>query len=396
MRTFYTLNRKNLILLGSTGSIGRNCCEIVERYPERFNIVGLAAKNNFELLSLQAKKFGVRNIAIGNPEHYTALKKLLPKNINIFSGEDEISHLLGTDAKFDMVVNSMVGSAGLTPSIETLEKGVTLALANKESLVAGGALALKTAQSTGAQLLPIDSEHSAIFQCLLGEDRKTISSLILTASGGPFCDTPIEQFGSVTPEQALKHPNWDMGARITIDSATMVNKGLEVIEARWLFNIPPEKIQVVIHRQSIIHSMVRFEDGSYLAQMGSPDMRLPIQFALTYPERLPSPYCKLDFDNHFALNFQPVPVGKFPGLNLAYEALKKNGVFPAVLNAADEVAVGAFLHRKISFDRIPELIESALEFAEKDPKFSGLSEFSLKDILTADSETRIYIRSRIH
>jgi len=382
---------KNIIIFGSTGSIGLNCLEIVQRHPERFKITGLAAKDNYELLARQTQEFGVKTVCIGNPAHYDSLKKLLPADTKVFSGNDEILDLLDTGDKVDLAVNAMVGAAGLLPTLKVLDKGITLALANKESLVAGGALALQTAEKSGAQLLPIDSEHSAIFQCLLGEDRKTISSLILTASGGPFVDTPAEQFPFIKPEQALKHPNWSMGARITIDSATMVNKGLEVIEARWLFNIPADKIQVAVHRQSIVHSLVRFEDGSYLAQMGAPDMRLPIQFALTYPERLPSPYCKLDFSTAINLSFEPVQADKFPGLGLAYEALRRNGVFPAVLNAADETAVEAFLKGKISFDKIPQLIEQALNYAEKDSGFSGASEFSLEDILSADREARKYV-----
>jgi len=365
---------------------------VAARYPERFNVTGLAARNNYELLARQAEEFSVEAIVIGNETHFSDLKKITPTGIDLFAGEKEIPALINSGTKIDLAVNSMVGAAGLAPSLAVLEHGITLALANKESLVAGGALILKTAAETGAKLLPIDSEHSAIFQCLLGEDRKTISNLILTASGGPFVDTPIEKFPSITPEMALKHPNWNMGARITVDSATMVNTGLEVIEAKWLFDITPDKIDVVIHRQSIVHSMVRFDDGSYLAQMGAPDMRLPIQFALTYPERLSSPYCKLDFGNPFALNFQPVPEEKFPGLLLAYEALQKGGVYPAALNAADETAVAAFLNKKIGFERIPQLIESALESIESNVDLNGVSEFSLQDILRTDKYIREYVR----
>ena len=386
-------NRKNLVIFGSTGSIGKNCLEVAARYPERFNVTGLAARNNYELLARQAEEFGVGAIVIGNQAHLSDLKKIVPSGIKIFAGENEIPALLGSGTKIDLAVNAMVGAAGLAPSLAVLEQGITLALANKESLVAGGALILKTAAENGAELLPIDSEHSAIFQCLLGADRKTISSLILTASGGPFVDTPIEEFPSITPEMALKHPNWNMGARITIDSATMVNKGLEVIEAKWLFDIAPDKIEVVIHRQSIVHSMVRFDDGSYLAQMGAPDMRLPIQFAMTYPERLPSPYCKLDFENPFTLNFQPVPETKFPGLLLAYETLQKGGVYPAALNAADETAVAAFLNREIGFERIPQLIGSALESISGNGDLNGVSEFSLKDILRTDESIRELVRN---
>ena len=388
-------HRKNIVIFGSTGSIGRNCLEVASRYPGRFKIAGLAAGDNYQLLARQAEEFGVEAVVIGNENHYSALREALPSTIKVSAGESEIPGLLQNNSKIGLAVNAMVGAAGLAPSLAVLREGITLALANKESLVAGGALVLKTAGENNAELLPIDSEHSAIFQCLLGEDRKTISSLILTASGGPFADTPLEEFPSITPERALKHPNWDMGARITIDSATMVNKGLEVIEAKWLFDITPEKIQVVIHRQSIVHSMVRFDDGSYLAQMGAPDMRLPIQFALTYPERLPSPYCELDFGNPIALDFQPVPEQKFPGLTLAYQALHRGGIYPAALNAADETAVAAFLEKKIGFDAIPNLIGSALESIESNVELSAASEYSLDDILRVDKTVRRLVENEI-
>ena len=373
--------------MGSTGSIGRNCIEVVERYPDRFEIVGLSAWNNWKLLAKQAEGHGVKCVLIGDRRLYTTISNELSPRIGLFSGDDTTG-LIDAAGEVDLVVNAMVGAAGLKPSLEALERGITLALANKESLVAGGALMVKTLAESKAELLPIDSEHSAIFQCLLGEDRKTIHSLILTASGGPFVDMPFTEFATITPASALKHPNWEMGPRITIDSATMVNKGLEVIEARWLFDIPPEKIQVVIHRQSIIHSMVRFDDGSYLAQMGAPDMRLPIQFALTYPERLPSPYCELDLEKQFSLDFLPVPIEKYPGLALAFEALRRGGLFPAVLNAADETAVAAFLQGKIKFTEIPVMIEKAMEYLDKQQSFSRKSELVLDDIMAVDSEIR--------
>ena len=380
-------NPKNIVLFGSTGSIGRNCLEVVSRFSDRFKVAGLAAKNNFQLLAEQADKYQPKAVAIGNREHYSALRELLSSDITLYSGEKELPRLLEAESPVDLAVNAMVGAAGLIPTIRTLEKGITLALANKESLVAGGEIVLKTAEEHGAVLLPIDSEHSAIFQCLLGENRSSIDELILTASGGPFLKTPLRDFPGVTPRMALKHPNWDMGPRITIDSATMVNKGLEVIEAHWLFNIPPERIKVVIHPQSIVHSMVRFKDGSYLAQMGAPDMRLPIQFALTYPERLPSPYCRLDFTAPVSIDFQPVPSEKFSGLELAYRALTMGGLAPAVLNAADEAAVSAFLDGRITFDRIPQIIESALDWFKLEPHPS------VEDILRIDEETRTFIQT---
>ena len=380
---------KNLIILGSTGSIGRNCLEVVSRFPQRFKVTGLCAYSNYQLLASQAEEFKPQAVAISSEQHYSDLKALLPDGVELFAGESEITQLLDIDSDIDLVVNAMVGAAGLIPTMRTLEKGITLALANKESLVMGGELVLKTAAANKVELLPIDSEHSAIFQCLLGEDCSTIDELILTASGGPFLDTPLEEFKRITPDMALKHPNWEMGPRITIDSATMVNKGLEVIEAHWLFNIPVEKIRVVIHRQSVIHSMVRFDDGSYLAQMGAPDMRLPIQFALTYPERLPSPYCELDFSLPLSLDFQPVPLEKFPGLKLAYESLSMGGLAPAVLNAADETAVSAFLEGRIRFEQIPQIIEHALQWMK--PHANP----TIEDILEIDCQTRAFVQGFI-
>ena len=386
--------KKRIIILGSTGSIGRNCIEVVERYPDRFEVVGLSAWNNWKLLAEQADSLRVKCVLVGDERYYKDTANELSPGIKLFSG-DETADLIDAAGEIDLVVNALVGAAGLKPSLESLERGITLALANKESLVAGGALMVKTLAESKADLLPIDSEHSAIFQCLLGEDRKTIRGLILTASGGPFVDKPLEEFETITPALALKHPNWEMGQRITIDSATMVNKGLEVIEAHWLFDIPPEKIQVVIHRQSIIHSLVRFDDGSYLAQMGAPDMRLPIQFALTYPERLMSPYCELDWDKPFNLDFQPVPYEKYPGLSLAFEALQRGGLFPAALNAADETAVAAFLQGKIKFTGIPVMIEKAMDYLDKQQSFSYQSAMILDDILAVDSEIRKYIRNLV-
>ena len=382
---------KRLLIFGSTGSIGRNCLEVVSRYGDKFQIVGLSAGNNIDLLAQQAAQFGVSFTAIPDENRLNDLRKILPAGTQSNAGDEAAEWLLDKCAPLDLVVNAMVGVAGLRPSLETLKRDITLALANKESLVAGGALVLKTLDTGKARLLPIDSEHSAIFQCLLGEDRKTIRELILTASGGPFLDTPRKDFPSITPQMALRHPNWQMGARITIDSATMVNKGLEVIEAHWLFGIPAERIKVVIHRQSIIHSLVRFDDGSYLAQLGAPDMRLPIQFALTYPERLYSPYCDLNFEQAFNLSFQPLPAEKFPGLLLAYAALREGGLYPTALNAADETAVAAFLAGKISFIRIPQLVEKALEWMAGNENMRRLSEYSLEDILTVDGEVRKYV-----
>jgi len=377
--------KKNLVIFGSTGSIGKNCLEVVSRFPDRFKIVGLAANNNYQLLAEQAAQFKASSVLINNAEHQKQLRKLLPNSVMVYAGGDSLTGFLHEGDKPHLVVNAMVGSAGLMPTLETLKSGINLAIANKESLVAAGELVLKTAAENKAKLIPIDSEHSAIFQCLTGEDKSKIDRLILTASGGPFLDTPLAGFGRITPEEALNHPNWDMGERITIDSATMMNKGFEVIEAHWLFGVPTDRIDVTIHRQSIVHSIVRFRDGSYTAQIGAPDMRLPIQYALTYPERLPSPYCELDFKKSFDLNFQPPPREKFPCLGLAYNAMRSGGIAPAVLNAADETAVKAFLHHKIKFTQIPVLIEKAIN-QMGNAKYSTVDE-----ILAADRETRKYL-----
>jgi len=377
--------KKNLIIFGSTGSIGKNCLEVVSRFQDRFKIIGLAANNNYELLAEQAAKFKASSVLITNAEHQHQLRKLLPNSVMLFAGMASLPEFLSEVDKPDLVVNAMVGSAGLIPTLETLKSGIDLALANKESLVAAGELVINTASNNNANLIPIDSEHNAIFQCLTGEDKSNVDRLILTASGGPFLDAQLADFGKITPEEALKHPTWDMGDRITIDSATMMNKGFEVIEARWLFGISGERIDVTIHRQSIVHSMVRFNDGSYIAQMGAPDMRLPIQFALTFPERLSSPYCELDFSKSFDLSFQPPPKEKFPCLELAYQAMQSGGIAPAVLNAADEAAVKAFLRHKIKFTQIPKLIEIALNEMGNE----GYS--TVDEILKADKETRRYL-----
>lgn len=381
-------DRKNIVIFGSTGSIGTSCLEVVERHPHLFRVVGLGAKENYRLLAEQAERFSPSAAAIANQDFAPELRAILPAETKLLTGSEGMQELLeAVECRVDLAVNAMVGASGLIPTIRTLEKGITLGLANKESLVMAGRIALETAQKSRAALLPIDSEHSAIFQCLMGENAGAVDGIILTASGGPFFDRPVEDFSSITPEEALKHPNWDMGPRITIDSATMLNKGFEVIEAHWLFNMAPEKIEVVIHRQSIIHSLVRFIDGSYLAQMGAPDMRLPLQFALTYPERLPSPYSRLDFTAPFSLDFHPVPREKYPCLELAYQALKIGGTAPAALNAADEASVEAFLAGKIEFTRIAEIIAQALD------RFGGGSDSSLEEILQADSETRSFVKS---
>ena len=388
---YFKINRqyllKNIVIFGSTGSIGVNALEVVSRFPDRFKVVGLSANNNYKLLAEQAEKFKVDSVNIGNKEHYSNLKSLLPATKTISAGQENFPELLECGENIDIVINAMVGSAGLLPTIKTLEKGITLALANKESLVAGGEIVISTAKQKGASIIPIDSEHSAVFQCLNGESGKSVAKIILTASGGPFVDTPLDEFSSITPDQALKHPNWNMGSRITIDSATMANKGFEVIEAKWLFDIEPENIEVTVHRQSIVHSMVRFIDGSYIAQMGMPDMRLPIQYALTYPERLESPYCNLDFTGKFHLDFRPVEGERFPCLGLAFRALKEGGTAPAVLNAADETAVEAFLRHEIEFTGIAKSIEAALN------KIENIQNPDIDSVLRADKEARVFVET---
>jgi len=355
---------KHLAVVGSTGSIGQNTLRVVERLQDRFTIFALGANSAVDKLAEQTAVFHPAVVAIndgGRVDEFQRrchdLKIPMPEVVTGAAGLRQIT----SAPEVDIVVSAAVGAAGLRPTYSAVAAGKIVALANKESMVIGGELLRRTAESTGARLIPVDSEHCAIDQCLRSGQRGEVRRLILTASGGPFRETPIEQFGTITPEQALKHPTWQMGKRITLDSATLMNKGLEVIEARWFFDIPEDKIDIMVHPQSIVHSMVEFVDGSVVAQLGAPDMRQPIQYALTYPERLSSPLEPLDWTAVSRLDFALPDRQKFPCIDLAYQAIRMGGTAPAVLNAADEVAVEAFLDRRIAFCGIPRMIAATLE-----------------------------------
>lgn len=373
---------KKLGLFGSTGSIGENVLNVVRHNPESFKIVCLTANHNVQKLAEQALEFRPQSVCICAEEHAGHLKKILAgTSIKVTHGHQGLVELARNES-FDMMVGAIVGSAGLLPTIEAIKTGKNIALANKETLVVAGEVVNHLLEKHKVDLIPIDSEHSALFQCLVGESNDSVKRLILTASGGPFLHTPAEAFETLTVESALKHPNWNMGAKITVDSATMMNKGLEVIEAHWLFRMPAEKINVIIHPQSIIHSMVEFIDGSIKSQMGLPDMKLPIQYALTYPDRIQNGYESVDFTKYNRLDFFQPDIKKFPCLRLAYEALKTMGTMPAVLNAANEIAVSKFLKREIGFNDIPRSIEKtmAAHVVHPDP--------SLDDVLESDRWAR--------
>src|SRR3989454_3878685 len=355
---------KRLAIVGSTGSVGQNTLRVVDHLSDRFQVFALAANSAAGLLAEQAAKFHPKVVAISNGAHVEDFRshcKALGISIpEIVTGEAGLRQIAGA-GEVDIVVSAAVGAAGIHPTYSAVAAGKTVALANKEAMVIAGELLRKTAASTGARIIPVDSEHSALDQCLRSGQRAEVRRLILTASGGPFRDTPHDRFSSITPEEALKHPTWKMGKRITVDSATLMNKGLEVIEARWLFDIPAEKIDIMVHPQSLMHSMVEFVDGSVVGQLGTADMRQPIQYALTYPERLSSPVPPLDWRSVARLDFMPPDRKKFPCISLAYHAIEMGGTAPAVLNAADEIAVQAFLDRKIPFSDIPKLIGATLE-----------------------------------
>jgi len=378
---------KRLTLIGSTGSIGQNTLRVVEHLSHRFQIFALAANSAVRQLAEQAAEFHPAVVAIGDAgrvdEFQQRCRELQVSIPEIVTGESGLRKITSAP-DVDIVVSAAVGAAGIQPTYTAVASGKTVALANKEAMVIAGELLRKTAASTGARIIPVDSEHSALDQCLRSGQRAEVRRLILTASGGPFRDTPHDRFSSITPEEALKHPTWKMGKRITVDSATLMNKGLEVIEARWLFDIPAEKIDIMVHPQSVMHSMVEFVDGSVVGQLGTADMRQPIQYALTYPERLSSPVPPLDWNLVSRLDFMQPDRRKFPCISLAYRAIEAGGTAPAVLNAADEIAVEAFLNRKISFSDIPKLIAGTLE-AHKPNKADRL-----ETIIEADTWARKY------
>jgi 1-deoxy-D-xylulose-5-phosphate reductoisomerase len=375
---------KSIAILGSTGTIGVNALKVVRQFPKRFKIVGLVAGRRFELLAEQIAEFSPALVSVQREEDVPILRRLIGRRkVEIFWGEEGAVRV-ATAPKVDTVLAAIVGAAGLVPTFAAVQAGKDIGLANKEALVMAGELFVREAKKRGVRLLPVDSEHSAVFQCLEGNRREDIGRIILTASGGPFLCTPLGKLRSVTIEQALKHPTWKMGPKITIDSATMMNKGLEVVEARWMFNVPAEQVDVVIHPQSIVHSMVEYQDGSIMAQLGIPDMRIPIAYALSYPERLKTGLEPLNLKQQGKLTFQSVEKSRFPALGLAYKALSLGGTILPVLNAANEVAVEAFLHGRIGFRQIHRLIEKTLE-AHKTLKAK-----SLPEILEADRWARSF------
>ena len=384
---------KQIAILGSTGSIGRQCLSVVEALPGRFGIVALAAGGNLEELMGQIERHRPEVVSVGDAGRADVLARMLGEKVvtplpEIHYGAEGML-AVGTHARAEIVVSAAVGVVGLEATYEAVKLGKTVALSNKEVLVAAGELVMAAAKKAGRELLPVDSEHNAVHQCLRGGTHGEVRRLVLTASGGPFRKTPLAALANVTTEQALAHPNWRMGNRITIDSATMMNKGFEIIEARWLFGMKPEQIDVVVHPQSTIHSMVEFVDGSVLAQLGPTDMRMPIQYALTYPERVASKQIALDWSKLKRLDFLKASTRRFPCLGLAREAMKKGGAFPCALNAADEVAVAAFLERRLPFLGIAEVIERVLGRTPR-VKFE-----KIEDVLTADGAARRMAREEV-
>lgn len=373
---------KRIAIFGSTGSIGTQALEVIAENPSLFSAEILTAHNNDELLIEQALKFNPNIVVIGDDKKYAAVKDALAStDIKVFAGEKALEEVASMDC-YDLMLAAIVGYAGLRPTLKAIENGKAIALANKETLVVAGDIIMRKAVENRVPIIPVDSEHSAIFQCLIGETRNKIEKVILTASGGPFIGRKPNYLVNVKREHALQHPNWSMGAKITIDSATLMNKGLEMIEAKWLFNLKPEQVQVVIHPQSIIHSMVQFEDGSVKAQMGLPDMKLPIQYALTFPQRVKNDFPRMDFKKITTLSFEEPDVKTFRNLALAEEALNKAGNLPCIMNAANEIAVFAFLRNRINFLDMTDLIEktmNSIPFIEKP---------TLEEYFESDGEAR--------
>jgi 1-deoxy-D-xylulose-5-phosphate reductoisomerase len=374
--------KKNIAILGSTGSIGTQALEVVSAHPDMFEVEVLTAQNNATLLIEQARKFKPNAVVIVNDDQYQIVKDALSsEDIKVYAGENALSSVVQMES-IDLVITAVVGYCGLKPTIKAIEAGKTIGLANKETLVVAGELITRLAREKGVNIYPIDSEHSAIFQCLVGEFHNPIEKIILTASGGPFRGKKSDDLRAVTKDQALKHPNWTMGAKITIDSATLMNKGLEVIEAKWLFGLKPEQVEVIVHPQSIIHSLVQFRDGSMKAQLGLPDMRLPIQFAMTYPNRLASNFERFDFTKYPAFTFEKPDTETFRNLALSFEALRRAGNMPCVLNAANEVAVAEFLKDRVGFLEMSDIVEQCLA------KIAYITNPTYEDYVETDLETR--------
>ena len=374
--------KRRLAILGSTGSIGTQALEVVSEHPDEFEVYALTAHHQVDLLIRQARRFMPEVVVIANEQHYLELKEALADwPVKVWAGVDAIAQVVQMEP-IDMVLTALVGYAGLRPTIAALEAGKVIALANKETLVIAGELITTLAKEKNAPILPVDSEHSAIFQCLSGTSDNPLEKIWLTASGGPFRTKTLDELATVTRDQALRHPNWDMGAKVTIDSASMMNKGFEMIEARWLFNLPPERIGVVVHPQSIIHSMVQFEDGAVLAQLGLPDMKLPIAYALSYPRRLKNAMPRLDFRQYASLTFEEPDMKRFRNLAYAFEAIRKGGNMPCILNAANEVAVAAFLEERAGFLEMSDVIARTMERA------TFVARPTYEDYVQTDAEAR--------
>lgn len=374
--------KRKLAILGSTGSIGTQALDVVDEHPDLFEVYAITGNNQVDLLINQARKFMPEVVVIANEQKYPELKEALEDlPIKVWAGDDAIEQLVQLEP-IDMVLTAMVGYSGLRPTIAAVKAGKAIALANKETLVVAGELITALATENKVPIIPVDSEHSAIFQCLVGEWENPVEKILLTASGGPFRTFPIEDLKRVTKEDALKHPNWTMGAKITIDSASMMNKGFEMIEAKWLFGVTPEQIQIVVHPQSIIHSMVQFEDGAVMAQMGIPDMRLPISYAFSYPKRLPSKMPRLDFRQYASLTFEEPDMNRFRNLGFAFEAVRQGGNMPCILNAANEIVVAAFLQDKTGFLQMSDIIEQVMR------KTTFVAEPTYEDYVATDQEAR--------
>jgi 1-deoxy-D-xylulose-5-phosphate reductoisomerase len=376
---------KKFVLLGATGSIGESTLRVLRKHPDKLELVGISARQQADKLAEIAHEFPVPFACL---EHPSAPDVSFPKGTELLHGKEGIEALAAL-SEADIIVVAIVGAAGLLPTLSALRAGKDVVLANKEALVVGGELVTQVAKENGARIIPADSEHNAVFQCIQGQDEKSLDSIILTASGGPFRDLPIEEFKNITPEQALKHPNWSMGKKITIDSATMANKGLELIEARWLFDLPPEKLEVVIHPPSLVHAIVRFIDGCCLAQLSPPSMTFALQNALLHPERAPGVEPSLDFSNPLDLSFSPPCYEKFPCLRLGQDALTQGGTAPLVFNAANEIAVEAFLRNRIGFLQISDIIDHSLN------TISNKQTDSIDDLLDLDSDVRRRATERI-
>ncbi len=374
--------KKRIAILGSTGSIGTQALEVIQQNPEKFEVEVITANNNVEILIAQAKQFQPNAVVIANTDKYKIVTEALKNEpVKVFAGTEALNQVVQMDT-IDLVLTAMVGYSGLMPSYNAIKAGKNIALANKETMVVAGEIITKAAHENKVEILPVDSEHSAIFQCLVGEFLNPIEKIYLTCSGGPFRGKTEKELQHVTVENALAHPNWDMGAKITIDSATLMNKGFEMIEACWLFGLQPPKVDVIVHPQSVIHSIVQFEDGSMKAQMGLPDMKLPIQYALGFPSRIKNNFPRFNFLNYPTFTFEPPNTNIFRNLALSFEAMKAGGNMPCILNAANEVVVESFLNKKITFLQMPEMIEKAMQ------KVKFIEKPTLDDLIQTNTETR--------